>query len=333
VADHDRAIASLNEALRLDPEHADAYYARGLVFEIEERYDHSLADLKTVLRLEPSSWDELKLELDGSQAPTRVVRTGRFTEADLVSEQDGDNPFDLQATLVNLRLLPAHVLKGRRYRSRAREYLFLDHIGRVALKRGMAYAARGEIDQAIAAFKDVIDPLPFGGVSFRNLANPGNPPPDWLEQMGRLRCPQADQGRLLRAKAYCASGRFREAIADLAMVIRLDPPAVRLMLGSCYLEVGDYERASAELNAAIRLDCSNPHARFLRARTHHLQGQQDQAITDYTEALRLDPRMVPAYEGRAAAFRERGNIPQADADEHSAREFLRHDGQPPDEAE
>jgi hypothetical protein len=43
--------------------------------------------------------------------------------------------------------------------------------------------------------------------------------------------------------------------------------------------------------------------------------------------------MVPAFEGRAAAFRERGNIPQADADEHSAREILRHDGQPSDEAE
>jgi Tfp pilus assembly protein PilF len=117
------------------------------------------------------------------------------------------------------------------------------------------------------------------------------------------------------------------------MVIRLDPPAVRLMLGSCYLEVGDYERASAELNAAIRLDRSSPHAHLLRARTYHLQGQQDQALSDYTEALRLDPRMVPAYEGRAAAFRELGNIPRADADEHSAREILRHDGQPPEKAE
>jgi len=49
----DRAFADLNEAIRLDPEHAHAYVHRGDFFQRQGAYEHALADLDQAIRLNP----------------------------------------------------------------------------------------------------------------------------------------------------------------------------------------------------------------------------------------------------------------------------------------
>src|SRR5262249_32556924 len=44
---------------------------------------------------------------------------------------------------------------------------------------------------------------------------------------------------------------------------------------------------------------------------------------DYTEAIRLDPQFVPAYAGRALAYRALGDQARAASDEYQARELCR----------
>ena len=56
------------------------------------------------------------------------------------------------------------------------------------------------------------------------------------------------------------------------------------------------------------------HARdnFNRARSSAREGNHDQAIADYTEAIRLDPRYAKAYDARGARLAHEGGLRPGD---------------------
>jgi tetratricopeptide (TPR) repeat protein len=51
--EHDKAIADYNEAIRLDPQSADAYNNRGLAWTKKGEYDKAIADYTEAIRLDP----------------------------------------------------------------------------------------------------------------------------------------------------------------------------------------------------------------------------------------------------------------------------------------
>ena len=53
--DVDTAVADFTEAIRLDPNNADVYYNRALVYYSEDNYARALADCRTALCLEPGN--------------------------------------------------------------------------------------------------------------------------------------------------------------------------------------------------------------------------------------------------------------------------------------
>ena len=50
-----KAIADCSKAIRLDPNNADLYYNRALVYYSEDNYARALADCRTALCLEPGN--------------------------------------------------------------------------------------------------------------------------------------------------------------------------------------------------------------------------------------------------------------------------------------
>jgi len=52
--DNDKAIAAYNEAIRLDPDYAEAYYSRGSVHHFMDDRDRALADYNEAIRLNPN---------------------------------------------------------------------------------------------------------------------------------------------------------------------------------------------------------------------------------------------------------------------------------------
>jgi tetratricopeptide (TPR) repeat protein len=62
---------------------------------------------------------------------------------------------------------------------------------------------------------------------------------------------------------------------------------------------GDFDRAIADYTEAIRLDPKLAIAYYERGVAYHALGDFDRAIADYTEAIRLDPKLGP----KAAAQR------------------------------
>ena len=64
--------------------------------------------------------------------------------------------------------------------------------------------------------------------------------------------------------------------------------------GLAYYDKGDDDRAIDEYNEAIRLDPKYAQAYFNRGNAYYQKGDDDRAIADYSEAIRLDPKYVCA---------------------------------------
>ncbi len=87
-----------------------------------------------------------------------------------------------------------------------------------------------------------------------------------------------------------------------------------LKQGNTYLRKGKYDQAIADYNEAIRLNPKDAHAYFNRAIAYGKKGNYDQAIADLTEAIRLNPKYTQAYINRGIAYEYKGEIDKTIAD-------------------
>src|SRR5271165_1469487 len=76
----------------------------------------------------------------------------------------------------------------------------------------------------------------------------------------------------------------------------------------------DYNKAISEFTEAIRLDPTFAPAYLGRGNAHSNQGNLDEAIRDYCEAIRLDPNYAPAYNNRGVVYGRKGDFNKAISD-------------------
>ena len=120
-------------------------------------------------------------------------------------------------------------------------------------------------------------------------------------------------------------GQFTRAIASYDEAIRLDPNYARAYnnRGLAYQAKGDLNRAIADFSEAIRLTPTLSAAYLNRGAAYARKGDVDKALADCTEVIRLDPHSFQAYKLRAAAYQAKGEGSKAEADRLQAGRLYR----------
>jgi WD40 repeat protein/tetratricopeptide (TPR) repeat protein len=92
--------------------------------------------------------------------------------------------------------------------------------------------------------------------------------------------------------------------------------------GTAYINKHDYDNAIADFNEAIKLDPKYAQAYQNRGDAFAAKNDYTRAIADYTEAIALDPKNFDAYKGRGNAYFNKGDSDRAIVDYTQAIQLL-----------
>jgi tetratricopeptide (TPR) repeat protein len=88
--------------------------------------------------------------------------------------------------------------------------------------------------------------------------------------------------------------------------------------GFAFRQKGDYDQAIRDFDEAVRLNPKDAVVYYDRGVAYGRKGEVDREISDYDEAIRLDPRFAYAYNNRGVAYRQKGNYDGAMRDYNQA---------------
>jgi tetratricopeptide (TPR) repeat protein len=254
----DRALADLNEAIRLAPEGEFGYSGRGFLKLEQGELDSAVEDLDHAVRLEPSD-------------PRNYLVRGQVKVARKQYEQA------IADYTEALRLSPRD---SKAYGLRAQ-----------------AWAEKQEYDKAIADCDDAIrlDPelAEVHVIRANVLVVVGKLDEAIAESTEAIRLePKRSDFHTVRAQAYCQMHELDKAIADCNDAIRFDPRDADAFetRAKVWIEMHELDKVIADCSAAIRLDPKRVSAYFGRGCAHSSQREYDKAIEDFTEVIRLDPK-------------------------------------------
>jgi tetratricopeptide (TPR) repeat protein len=95
-------------------------------------------------------------------------------------------------------------------------------------------------------------------------------------------------------------------------------PNHSILSGNAHLDQKNYDQAIADYTNAIRLSPNNASGYRGRGRAYNAQKNYDMAIADYAQAIRLDPNNASGYYNRGNAHYVQKNYDQAIADYEAA---------------
>ncbi len=116
-----------------------------------------------------------------------------------------------------------------------------------------------------------------------------------------------------RGLAHKSKGQWDRAIADYDEAIRLKPDFVFAFnnRGNAYYYKGQLDRAIADFSNAIRLNPGLAEAFGNRGNVYRKKGQFDRAIKDYDKAIHLNPGSAQIFADRGLAYEKKGELTQA----------------------
>ncbi|MBI4677525.1 MAG: tetratricopeptide repeat protein [Elusimicrobia bacterium] len=94
------------------------------------------------------------------------------------------------------------------------------------------------------------------------------------------------------------------AMKDLESAVEADPSLAKAWAGRGMLaaKMGDEKQALSDLSRAFKLDPKNPEVLLARASVMTRLRQPRESVEDYAAALRVDPTLAEAYNSRAALY-------------------------------
>lgn len=121
------------------------------------------------------------------------------------------------------------------------------------------------------------------------------------------------------AADLCNKGNVDQVIAGCDILIKQNPKGQNASIGYynrglAWMSKGDYDRAISDFDEAIRLNPKLAPFYGNRARAWGMKGNYDKLITDSSAAIRLDTKDAGAYGNRATGWYYKGDYDKAIAD-------------------
>ncbi len=282
----EEAAGEYDEAIRLNPQYANAYAKRGLAYYNLGQFELAIQDYDETIRLNPQ---------DAKAYNNRAIA---FAELDELERAIRD--YDEA-----IRLNPQYATA---YNNRAIAFAELDEFER----------AIQDYDEAIRLNSRYANAYANRGLAYYNLGQFERGIRDYDEAI-RLN-PQDLWAYNNRGLAYYSLDQFERAIQDYDEAIRLNPQDLWAYnnRGLAYYNLGQFERAIQDYDEAIRLNPQDVLAYNNRGLAYYNLGQFERAIQDYDEAIRLNSRYANAYANRAWARTMLGMSAEAQQDVEKA---------------
>ncbi|MDR2553384.1 MAG: tetratricopeptide repeat protein [Treponema sp.] len=181
-------------------------------------------------------------------------------------------------------------------------------------ERGRRYLYNKQNDRAIADFAFVIRLDPNNAGAYFLRAGLHGATRDWDAAVADL-----TQGFTLdSSQSYYFDGvAVGVRLEILTRYIGLHPDSAGAYARRGWVHMDDsrkdYDQAIADFTQAIRLEPNNSYRYEDRANAYEKKGDYDQAIADYTQVIRLAPDRAPYWE-RANAYANKGDYDRAIAD-------------------
>ncbi len=116
-----------------------------------------------------------------------------------------------------------------------------------------------------------------------------------------------------RAAAYRSQGDFSRALADLDEALKRAPKSVEALIAraSLFDATGAHDRAIADYSSALAAAPDSLEALLGRAEAFRTKKQFDLALLDYDRLIKIRPDATNAREGRAKTYSDKGDFEKA----------------------
>ncbi|HXH83889.1 MAG TPA: tetratricopeptide repeat protein [Candidatus Tectomicrobia bacterium] len=270
------------KAASVDADYAPAHLALGRLHDMNKEWDAALQQYEAALEDAPTHRGAVRAKVAHLLRQKRAQDAIAFVQDTL--KADPRNP-DLLALLGQLHVATKQPRKAEEEYRRA-----------VKLNRGHVGALLGLARLALAEKKET--------------EAVGH-----LQQLLRER-PHHLGGSLMLATIHNRSARYDSAIAVLepaAQAATRPLPAVDLFLANLYLQKGRYADAQKRAQAHIDAPATAVPARMLLGQAHLAQHRVDDAIREFEQVNRLNPKIATNHLLLGRARRARGDVEQAKA--------------------
>ncbi|XP_074005679.1 tetratricopeptide repeat protein 6 [Numenius arquata] len=275
-----KCIQDFNQALALCPSHFQAYMSRAAYYGSKGRYSKAILNCNEAIKVLPNSVHAYFYR------GTLKYQNKTFKAA----IEDFSKTIDLDKTSILAyynRAVCYHQIKD--FRKALKDYgiiLLLELSEEIAYKvlinRGLLFVELGDYANACEDFKEA------------TLLSP-------------------DDSQVFQAIGICCHRlhKFEEAVRSFDQVLRLDPVSVHAYVGrgNSYMENGHetgYKQAQKDFLRAVHLNPTCINARICLGYNLQALGKLQRAWSQFTVAIRIDPKCHAAYDGRASVCLQAG---------------------------
>jgi len=307
------AIQQFREAMRLNPDFAEAHYNLALVYEGAGQRQEAIRHWEEALRLEPD-FPEAENNLGAALMAQGEVREAidHYQQAVRLKPGFAGARYNLAVALEQAgRVREAieeykQVLRYQPESTAARNNL------------GVALMGQGQVPEAMEQYEQALRIKPENteahynlGIALTRLGRIADAITQY-EQALRIRPDFAEAHARLGA-AFLLTNRIRDAIGQCEQAVQVKPDYAEghFGLGNALAEAGRTPEAIGQYEQAVRIKPNYAEAHYKLGRAQLNTGNVPEAIRQFETALRLDPKNAEAHNDLGGALFNGGKVSEA----------------------